>query len=51
MKDKFGIVFKHIKIFKCYIAKDYEHDSVYTYIKTTECDNISSDNTVNEGAM
>jgi hypothetical protein len=51
MKDKFGIVFNHIKILKCYIAKDYEHDSVYTYIKTMESDNNSSDNTVNGGAM
>jgi hypothetical protein len=31
--------------------KDYERDSVNTYIKTIETGNIAPDNFINEGAM
>jgi hypothetical protein len=51
MKDKFRTVFHCIEVFKCYIVKDYKHQSVNTYIKTIETDNITPDNFINGGAM
>jgi hypothetical protein len=51
MKDKFRIVFRCVEIFKCCIVKDYECDSVNTYIKTIETNNITPDNFINGGAM
>jgi hypothetical protein len=51
IKDKFGTVFNRVEIFKCYIVRDYERDSVNTYIKTIEIDNINPDNFINGSAM
>jgi hypothetical protein len=47
MKDNFGTVFHRIDIFKCFILKDYEPESVSTCIKIIEDDNITLDNFIN----
>jgi hypothetical protein len=47
IKDKFGTVFHRIQISKCYIHKDYDPNSVKTYIKKIEDGNITPDNFMN----
>jgi hypothetical protein len=51
MKDKFDTMFNQVEIFKCYIAKDYECETLCTYINKIKTDNIMSDNAVNGSAM
>jgi hypothetical protein len=44
LKEKFGIVYNYIKIFKCCLLKEYEYGSVIAYVRIRESDNITTDN-------